>query len=62
MGYGRESYVWSMFAAFGLFTAGAAVSIMHGVQQLFAPEPAADFAVAYVVLAISFVLEGASFL
>ena len=25
MGYGREAYVWSMFAAFGLFTAGAVV-------------------------------------
>lgn len=61
MGYGREAYVWSMFAAFGLFTAGAVVSVMHGIQQLFAPEPAGDFAVAYVVLAISFVLEGASF-
>jgi divalent metal cation (Fe/Co/Zn/Cd) transporter len=32
MGYGREAYVWSMFAAFGLFTAGAVVSIMRGVQ------------------------------
>ncbi|WP_441414180.1 cation diffusion facilitator family transporter [Arthrobacter sp. 2MCAF14] len=62
MGYGREAYVWSMFAAFGLFTAGAVVSVMHGVQQLFAPEPAGDFEVAYVVLAISFVLEGASFI
>ncbi|MFD1214256.1 cation diffusion facilitator family transporter [Arthrobacter sp. GCM10027362] len=62
MGYGREAYVWSMFAAFGLFTAGAVVSIMHGIQQLFEPEPAADFAVAYIVLAISFVLEGSSFL
>jgi cation diffusion facilitator family transporter len=62
MGYGREAYVWSMFAAFGLFTAGAVVSVMHGVQQLFAPEHAGDFAVAYVVLAVSFVLEGASFI
>ncbi|WP_234753645.1 cation diffusion facilitator family transporter [Arthrobacter ramosus] len=62
MGYGREAYVWSMFAAFGLFTAGAVVSVMHGVQQLFAPEPAGDFGVAYVVLAVSFVLEGASFI
>ncbi|GAB3556679.1 cation transporter [Arthrobacter alkaliphilus] len=61
MGYGREAYVWSMFAAFGLFTAGAVVSVMHGIQQFFAPEPAGDFAVAYVVLAISFVLEGGSF-
>lgn len=62
MGYGREAYVWSMFAAFGLFTAGAVVSIMHGVQQILAPEPAADFAVAYAVLAAAFVLEGISFI
>ncbi len=62
LGYGREAYVWSMFAAFGLFTAGAVVSIMHGVQQLITPEPAADFLIAYIVLAVSFVLEGTSFL
>jgi cation diffusion facilitator family transporter len=62
MGYGREAYVWSMFAAFGLFTAGAVVSIMHGIQELIEPEPAADFAVAYVVLAVAFALEGVSFI
>jgi cation diffusion facilitator family transporter len=61
LGYGREAYVWSMFAAFGLFTAGAVVSIMHGVQELIHPEPASDFGVAYVVLAVAFVLEGISF-
>jgi cation diffusion facilitator family transporter len=61
MGYGREAYVWSMFAAFGLFTAGAVVSIMHGIQQIIEPEPASDFPVAYVVLAVAFVLEGISF-
>jgi cation diffusion facilitator family transporter len=62
MGYGREAYVWSMFAAFGLFTAGAVVSIMHGIQELINPEPAGDFLIAYIVLGISFVLEGSSFL
>lgn len=62
MGYGREAYVWSMFAAFGLFTAGAVVSIMHGIQQIIAPEPAADFTIAYVVLAVAFVFEGISFI
>ena len=61
MGYGREAYVWSMIAAFGLFTAGAVVSVMHGIQQLLTPEPAGDYAIAYVVLTVAFVLEGVSF-
>jgi divalent metal cation (Fe/Co/Zn/Cd) transporter len=54
--------VWSLFAALGVFIAGAAVSITHGVQELITPEPASNFVVGYVVLAISFVLEGISFL
>ena len=61
-GHGREAYVWSLFAALGLFVAGAAVSVTHGVQGLISPEPASRFAVGYVVLAVSFVLEGISFL
>src|SRR6266550_6007641 len=62
LGHGREAYVWSLFAALGLFVAGAAVSVTHGVQELIHPEPASHFAVGYVVLALSFVLEGISFL
>src|SRR5215470_17228696 len=61
-GHGREAYVWSLFAALGLFVAGAAVSVTHGIQELINPEPASHFAVGYVVLAVSFVLEGISFL
>lgn len=61
-GYGREAYVWSLLAALGLFVAGAAVSITHGVQELLHPEPATDFLVGYVVLGVSFLLEGISFL
>ncbi|MEP6462073.1 MAG: cation diffusion facilitator family transporter [Frankiaceae bacterium] len=60
-GHGREAYVWSLFAALGLFVAGAAVSITHGIQELKNPEPASDFLVGYIVLAVSFVLEGISF-
>jgi len=62
LGHGREAYVWSLFAALGLFVAGAAVSVTHGIQELVHPEPASHFAVGYVVLAVSFVLEGISFL
>jgi cation diffusion facilitator family transporter len=59
-GHGREAYVWSLFAALGLFVAGAAVSATHGVQELINPEPADHFAVGYAVLAISFALEAIS--
>ena len=62
LGYGREAYVWSLFAALGLFVAGAAVSITHGISELITPEPATDYLIGYIVLAISFALEGLSFL
>lgn len=62
LGYGRAAYVWSMIAAFGLFTVGAAVSVIHGVQSLGAAEEDVNHLIAYVVLGIAFVLEGTSFL
>jgi cation diffusion facilitator family transporter len=62
LGYGREAYVWSMFAAIGLFAIGAGVSIVHGISELFDPQPAEDVGIAYAVLAVAFVLEGVSFL
>ena len=61
-GHGREAYVWGLLAALGLFVAGAALSVTHGVQELVRPEPATNFVVGYAVLAVSFVLEGVSFL
>lgn len=64
LGHGRESYFWSMIAAFGLFLAGSVVSITHGISQLRQPENESTegYIIGYIVLAISFVLEGTSFL
>jgi cation diffusion facilitator family transporter len=62
LGHGREAYVWSLLAALGLFVVGAAVSVTHGVHELSHPAPATDFVVGYVVLGVSFVLEGISLL
>jgi cation diffusion facilitator family transporter len=61
-GHGREAYVWSLFAALGVFVAGGAVSVTRGIQELIHPEPAERFLIGYAVLAVSFVLEGISFL
>ncbi|MCS5498766.1 cation diffusion facilitator family transporter [Cnuibacter physcomitrellae] len=64
LGYGREAFLWSLFAAVGVFTVGAVVSVMHGVQELFEPEPEAPSAylLGYIVLGVSALLEGTSFL
>jgi cation diffusion facilitator family transporter len=60
-GYGRATYAWSMIAAFGLFTAGAVVSVWHGLSALGAESEETDYLVNYVVLGIAFLLEGTSF-
>ncbi|NEM91712.1 cation diffusion facilitator family transporter [Galbitalea soli] len=61
LGYGRETYFWSTIAAFGLFTAGAVVSVWHGIQELLVPERSGQFWIAYLVLGISTIFEGVSF-
>ncbi len=60
-GYGRSTYIWSLVAAFGLFSAGAVVSIWHGVTELTGEEADPSYTVNYVVLGVAFVLEGVSF-
>src|SRR4051794_28353129 len=61
-GYGRATYVWSLVAAFGLFSAGAVVSVWHGITELTAEETGeVSYRINYIVLGIAFVLEGVSF-
>ncbi|OBF32116.1 cation diffusion facilitator family transporter [Mycobacterium sp. ACS1612] len=63
LGYGREAYVWSLLAAIGLFVVGASVSIWHGITELTSDQDPGgrDYTLAYVVLAVSLVLESISF-
>ena len=60
VGYGRELYFWSFVVAILIFATGAGLSVFEGVVHLADPEPPRDATIAYAVLAISFALEGAS--
>ncbi|SDY53152.1 cation diffusion facilitator family transporter [Herbiconiux ginsengi] len=60
LGHGRDAYIFSLFAAFGIFTVGAVVSVYHGIQSLAAPEAVENYTLNYIVLAVAFVLEGFS--
>lgn len=60
LGYGKESYVWSMIAAFGVFMAGSIVSIYTGITEWNAVESETDYTIGFIVLAVAFLLEGFS--
>ena len=61
LGYGREAYFWALIAALGVFVAGAAFSLRDGIDELIHPSATSSFAVAYIVLGISAVLDLVSF-
>jgi cation diffusion facilitator family transporter len=62
LGYGRELYFWSFVVAILIFATGAGLSIYEGVRHIVHPAAIEDATIAYIVLGISFVLEGASWL
>jgi len=59
-GYGRELYFWAFVVAILIFAVGAGVSIYEGWAHIEEPEPLRDPLINYIVLAIAFALEGAS--
>ena len=59
-GYGMERYFWSLLAAVGIFVLGAGFSVYEGIHSLLHPEPVEELLVAYVVLGVSFLFEGTS--
>lgn len=61
-GYGMERYFWALIAAVGIFVLGAGYSILEGVRAMIEPEELGPLTIPYVVLGLSFLFEGASWL
>jgi len=61
LGYGRDAYFWALIAALSVFVVAAAFSLREGIDELIHPSATSSFAVGYVVLAISTVLDLLSF-
>jgi cation diffusion facilitator family transporter len=59
-GFGRERYFYGFVVAVMLFTVGAVFSIYDGIHKIIHPGAVESAIVAYVVLGVSFVLEGFS--
>ena len=59
-GYGRELYFWAFVVAILIFAVGAGISIYEGWRHIADPEPLRDPTINFIILAIAFLLEGAS--
>jgi cation diffusion facilitator family transporter len=60
-GYGMERYFWSLLAAVGIFVLGAGFSAYQGIKALTSSGSEGSPTWAFVVLGVSFVFEGTSF-
>lgn len=60
LGHGRELYFWSFIVALLVFALGAGVSFYEGIVHILKPEPARNIFVNYVVLGLSILFEGIS--
>ncbi|MEO7336272.1 MAG: cation transporter [Caldimonas sp.] len=61
LGYGRESYVWSLFGAIAMCIVGAQFGIWRGVHQLSSPEAATEYLFGYLVIGVVSALQARSF-
>jgi cation diffusion facilitator family transporter len=61
-GYGRELYFWAFIVALLVLALGAGVSVYEGITHLQHPEPMTRPLVNYVVLGVSILFEGATWI
>lgn len=61
-GFGLELYFWTFVVAILIFGLGAGVSILEGIDKVRHPHEVESAIVAYVVLGLSFLFEGATWI
>ncbi|MEU8144210.1 cation diffusion facilitator family transporter [Nonomuraea sp. NPDC048901] len=61
-GHGKAGFFWAMMAAVATLVGGAGFSITHGVHEISHGERLGNLIPSYIVLALSFAIEGVSFL
>lgn len=60
-GHGRELYFWNLIVAIIFFALGSGFTIYEGIRRVLAPEVLGDPTWSYVVLGVSALFDGASF-
>ncbi|MEF9478472.1 cation diffusion facilitator family transporter [Chryseobacterium sp. RRHN12] len=61
-GYGKELYFWSFIVSILIFGLGGALSIYQGIAHMMEPEIMKDPFWNYIVLVLSLIFEGTSFI
>ncbi|OHA79257.1 MAG: hypothetical protein A2747_02325 [Candidatus Yonathbacteria bacterium RIFCSPHIGHO2_01_FULL_44_41] len=61
-GYGLKRFFWALISACGVFFVGAGVTVYHGVTTILNPGELIFEPVVFLILAISLVVESATFL
>ena len=61
-GHGMELYFWTLIVAISIFGIGGGMSVYEGILHMLHPTPIENPWPSYIVLAISAVVEGSSFL
>jgi cation diffusion facilitator family transporter len=61
-GYGKELYFWSFIVSILIFSLGGGLSIYHGIQFIMNPVEQGNPTINYIVLGVSLVFEGISFI
>ena len=56
-GYGRDTFVFAMISAVGIFWFGCGVTLYHGITSLMHPHPVQELSIAIGILVVSGVIE-----